>query len=944
MKSAFLSVCFFLSFFVSGIAQEISNPYTDSIFTGKKEIYFKFHIVSRQEINAVTRIISIDKVTSENDVYAYAGKKEFIRFLLTGYEYEILKHPGDLIINPLMFDIADIKQINAWDAYPTYSAYEAMMYQFAADYPSLCEIYNIKTLASGRKLLVAKLSHNISSHENEPQFLYTSTMHGNETSGYIHMLHLIDTLLNGYGSNTRITYILDNTELWINPLANPDGTYDASGGSSIAGATRGNINGIDLNRNYPDPVGGQHPDGEVWQAETEAFMDFADTMNFVMSANFHEGAEVCNYPWDCKADLTADDNWWQYVSHEFADTAQTFGPSGFFTDVDPSGIINGYAWYQILGGRQDYMNYFQHCREECIEISSSQSPDGSQLVDLWEGCRRSLLNYIEQSLNGIRGVITDSCTGQGICAKVFITGHDFDSSHVYSALPVGNYHRPIYTGTYNLTFSAPGYQSKTYNNITVTNGNTVIQNVVLKPLAPVAAFIANITSACSDTIQFSDLSGGVNTWLWDFGDGTTSTLQNPSHFYASSGIYTVSLTVSNCAGSDVTVNTGYISITKPDDPIVTPGYNCGPASLTLSATGSGTLNWYDAETGGNLVYTGTTFTTPFLTGTTTYFVQAVNQAAPQSAGKPDDAGSGGYLANPDQYLIFDSYVPFILISVNVYPGSAGSRTIELRNNSGTVLNSATINITGTTMQTLSLNFPVPAGSDLQLGLQNGTSADLYRNNGGVTYPYTTAGVLSVTGSSAGSQYYYYFYGWQVQEEGCASDMIPVIAAIDTLMPVASFSYSLNGSTCDFTNTTQNGATYNWDFGDGNSSTDENPSHTYTANGTYDVQLIVINGCGSDTIIQQVNITNVGIDAMESDPGFSVFPNPSDGSLNIFMNSAEIKKIVITDLTGNIIYESALNTFHKKSIHHIDMTMFSKGIYILNLETWEKNFYSKIILQ
>ncbi|MBK6966466.1 MAG: hypothetical protein IPH20_21865 [Bacteroidales bacterium] len=63
-------------------------------------------------------------------------------------------------------------------------------------------------------------------------------------------------------------------------------------------ARRYNINGVDLNRNYPDPEDGDHPDGYAWQPETVAFMNFAGQHDFVAAANFHGGVEVVNYPWD----------------------------------------------------------------------------------------------------------------------------------------------------------------------------------------------------------------------------------------------------------------------------------------------------------------------------------------------------------------------------------------------------------------------------------------------------------------------------------------------------------------------------------------------------------------------------------------------------------------------------------------------------------------------
>jgi len=151
---------------------------------------------------------------------------------------------------------------------------------------------------------------------------------------------------------------------------------------------------------------------------------------------------LLTYPWDCKPALNADDIWWQYVSHQYADTCSSIWPFRFFTDVDSSGISNGYEWYQVIGGRQDYMNYFNIAGKKLLKYLRIKALLLDYLPVLWEGNRRSFFNYIEQSLKGIRGYSYRSCTGKGIRAKVFISGHDIDSSEVYSGLPVGNYHRP----------------------------------------------------------------------------------------------------------------------------------------------------------------------------------------------------------------------------------------------------------------------------------------------------------------------------------------------------------------------------------------------------------------------------------------------------------------------------------------------------------------------
>lgn len=486
MKNLKLIACLFLllpsmQIFVKGQTSQPADIITqkiDDLFGNWPEVYFSFQLANTADLHYLTKIISIDNV-KDGTVTAYANKKRFSAFLKTGLTYKILQHPSTIFKDECV-DNLNIKQPMAWDVYPTYQAYETMMYQFETNYPELCRISNIGTLASGRKLLVAKISSNVDSAMNKPQFFYGSSIHGDEVTCYVNMLRYIDYLLSNYNVDPYITGLLNSIEIYINPLSNPDGTYHG-GNNSVSQATRYNANGIDLNRNFPDPAGGLHPDGEVWQPETQAFMDFANQHHFVMGCNFHGGAEVVNYPWDTWSVLAADDNWWQYVSRQFADTIHVYNSTGYFTDLN-NGITNGWAWYEIEGGRQDYMNYWHHCREVTIEVSANKKPAASTLPTYWNSLHRSILTYMEQSRYGIRGIVTDSITGEPLHAKVYITGHDIDSSEVYSYLPVGNYHRLLYPGTYNLTFSCPGYITKTIHNLVVTNYQATINNVQLAQL------------------------------------------------------------------------------------------------------------------------------------------------------------------------------------------------------------------------------------------------------------------------------------------------------------------------------------------------------------------------------------------------------------------------------------------------------------------------------
>jgi hypothetical protein len=240
-----------------------------------------------------------------------------------------------------------------------------------------------------------------------------------------------------------------------------------------------------LNRNYPDRRTGQHPDGNLWQAENQAFMAFASTHNFNMSCNFHGGAEVVNYLWDTwktVGNSNADRLWWERVCTEYVDTARTF-TSTYFKSVTADGVTEGGDWYVITGGRQDYMNYFKHCREVTIELDVTKKTQVENLNLKWNQNFHSLLNFIQESTYGVHGVITNSCTGQPIRAEVWISGYDQvnDSSQVYSALPTGNYYKYLIAGTYDITYSAPGFISQTITGVLVNNGTATVQNVQLTP-------------------------------------------------------------------------------------------------------------------------------------------------------------------------------------------------------------------------------------------------------------------------------------------------------------------------------------------------------------------------------------------------------------------------------------------------------------------------------
>jgi len=175
------------------------------------------------------------------------------------------------------------------------------------------------------------------------------------------------------------------------------------------------------------------------------------------------------------------------------------------------------------------------------------------------------LNYTQQALYGIHGVITNGCSGDPLHAKVFISGHDVDNSFVMTDPRVGYYARLIKGGTYSITYSAEGFTPQTVS-VTVADYQKVVQNINLFPVdfvIPVANFQADETEIfVNEMVQFSDLSEDATAWEWFFEGGTpeTSTEQNPEVLYKNPGSFTVKLIAYNGGCYDETEMENYIVV------------------------------------------------------------------------------------------------------------------------------------------------------------------------------------------------------------------------------------------------------------------------------------------------------------------------------------------------------------------------------------------------
>lgn len=386
---------------------------------------------------------------------------------------------GKIISHGIPFRIIDIRKDvpekksegvfpGDWDSYPGHGEYVNMMLGFHTDYPDICRLDTLGKSVDGRVILAIKITRRPDDKEPEPVFYYTATMHGDETTGYILLLRLADYLLSNYGKDSLVSRLVDNMEIWINPLANPDATY-WNGDGEISMPRRFNMNDADLNRNFPGIDGIEHPDDMEYQPENLAQMRFMDSIRPVLSANFHGGIEVVDYPWDAFSYNHVDDAWFQWASHKYADTAKQRAYPVLYMSSFDDGIVAGWEWYAIKGGRMDYVTYFLHGREVTLEVSNQKFPPGDELPYFWYYNYPSMLQYMESSLFGIQGTVRNKANGEPVEAVVRVQDHEKDRSYTVSNKITGYFTRLIEPGTWNLEVSAAGYNTIIVTDVTVEN-------------------------------------------------------------------------------------------------------------------------------------------------------------------------------------------------------------------------------------------------------------------------------------------------------------------------------------------------------------------------------------------------------------------------------------------------------------------------------------------
>ena len=438
------------------------------------------------------------------------------------------------------------------------------------------------------------------------------------------------------------------------------------------------------------------------------------------------------------------------------------------------------------------------------------------------------------------------------------------------------------------------YASANAYNVTQTVSNASGSDFITQQVtatAPLAAPVAGFSAQSTDlTVAFTSTATGDNlTYLWDFGDGNQSSEANPSHTYASANAYNVTQTVSNASGSDFI--TQQVTATAP---LAAPvaGFSAQPTNLTVAFTST--------ATGDNLTYLwdfGDGNQSSDINPSHTYasanaynVTQTVSNASGSdfitqqvTATAPLAAPVAGFSAQPTNLTVAFTSTATGDNLTYLWDFGDGNQSSDI-NPSHTYASANAYNVTQTVSNA--------SGSDF-ITQQVTATAPLAAPVAGFSAQPTNLTVAFTSTATGDNLTYLWDFGdgnqsseanpshtyasanaynvTQTVSNASGSDFITqqVTATAPLAAPVAGFSAQPTNLTVAFTSTaTGDNLTYLWDFGDGNQSSEANPSHTYASANAYNVTQTVSNGGGSDVSTQQVTVS-AAIAAPVA--GFSPFP-------------------------------------------------------------------------
>lgn len=568
------------------------------------------------------------------------------------------------------------------------------------------------------------------------------------------------------------------------------------------------------------------------------------------------------YYWDVAASNVSDMNAGNNNKSSEIELVNLLLPTAQLTYTTGGGST--YAWGWNGGNQDDGVGVYMYPPVHPLNITGTQvfiasASTSGYIMTIWD----------DSGPNGGPGVVlrTDTIPFSSVTVGAWNTVNytipvNITSGGFYVAWMMGG--ADIYLGTEDVgpisrrTFEILGGQWSEFRDNSLREAMVRV-NIGGYPCAITSGF--NFTNNLT-TVNFSNQSTGGTSYFWDFGDGQTSTQLSPTHTYATFGSYTVCLISTNSCGSDTSCST--INVTCPL-----------PSATFTSSVASFTASFFDASG-----------------GSPTSWVWDFGDGGTSTQQNPSHT-----YTNPGNYTV-------CLISSNTCGSDTTCSTITVcaQPVAGFGYTTNGMNASFTNTSTNGTTYFWNFGDGI-----NGTQQN-------PTHTYASTGTYTVC---------------LIVYNACYSDTTCIQVTICPL-PVPNFSFTANQFQHSFTDNTSGANTaWSWTFGDGGTSTQQNPTHTYTTNGNYTVCLTVTNACGDDSTCQNLVVNVVGVDDGLLG-GLELWPVPTDATLQVrvMLTDASASTLRVRDLAGRLLTEIACPERSGEWRTDLDVSAFAAGMYLL----------------
>ncbi len=372
--------------------------------------------------------------------------------------------------------------------------------------PSTCNTYYQMGMSNyedyQHDIYAVKISDNPEIEEDEPNVLFCGLIHAKETISLPVPLHVMDYIIENYGSDPEITNWVDNTQIWFIPLINPDGykmvfdnlstshrknMRDNNNNNNLDG---NNLDGVDLNRNFGYVWGNNNASSYYWSSlyhgpsafselESQYIRDFIRERKFFGAITYHSYAQKVLYPLGhLPGACSFDHEIMGDLAEEMAATIPNLNGVGHY-EADQA-VDFGYTCQGTMG---DWGYSEQRIFAFTIELATRYIPDQDDVQDICEDNLEAALIFLDRVHHStVTGNITD-LDGQPLVAEVYV--EQIDSATGMSEVePVrsdslfGRYYRPLLPGSYEFVFSCDRYEDVVVNDVIITDNANTELNIV----------------------------------------------------------------------------------------------------------------------------------------------------------------------------------------------------------------------------------------------------------------------------------------------------------------------------------------------------------------------------------------------------------------------------------------------------------------------------------